>query len=33
MNCSHDIIRGETADYELAVIMGDFLMIDDKIGG
>lgn len=28
---SHDIIRGETADYEPSVIMGDLLVIHDEV--
>lgn len=30
---SHNIIRRKTADYEFSVIMGDLLVIDDKVAG
>ena len=30
---SHDIIRGESADYELAVIMRNFFVVHNKVGG
>ena len=30
-NDSHDVIWGETANYELAMIMGDLLVIDREV--